>query len=183
MSNRLLYPLCVAGVILLNACGHSTLHSRIGEKQQSFVGLTPREQAMIKRGVIAVGFTADMVYMALAKPDRIVAGPGPMQETWLYQTFYAADGSSLTPGQKITSHWAEDTGGLGASAGPNGPVHRMPGTPPSAQAGWGGNLRPELVVTTIDYDPKSTHIREEAQTRVKVIFLRGVVADIQISQS
>lgn len=134
---------------------------------------------MIKRGLIEVGFTTDMVYMALDRPDRIVNGPGPQQETWIYQTYYAPDGSSLIPSQKITSHWVEDTGGLGATSSPNGPPHRIPDTPPSD---LGGNLRPHLIVTSVDYDHLNRQVKDPAQTRVEVIFLRGSVADIRISR-
>ncbi|QYM79305.1 hypothetical protein K0B96_01415 [Horticoccus luteus] len=166
-----------------SGCAHQTLESRVATKAELFAQLSPREQAMIKRGQIAIGFTSDMVLLALAKPDRIVAGPGPQQETWLYQTYYQADGSDLIPGQKLVTHWAEDTGGLGGTAGKNGPIARMPGTPPSAAAGWSGRTHDEAVTTTIEYDPHTTQVRDQAHSRVQVIFLRGVVADIRISQS
>lgn len=167
----------------LGGCAHETFSARVETKSELFAQLSPPEQAMIKQGRIAIGFTSDMVLLALAKPDRIVAGPGPQQETWFYQTYYNADGSDLTPGQRIVTHWSEDTGGLGGTAGANGPVQRMPGAPPSAAAGWGGRTRDEAATTTVEYDPNSTQIREQTHSRVQVIFLRGIVADIRISQA
>lgn len=181
---RLCLALSLAAVATSwSGCAHQSLESRVETKPELFARLMPHEQAMIKQGQIAIGFTADMVLLALAKPDRIVAGPGPQQETWFYQTYYNADGSDLTPGQRIVTHWSEDTGGLGGTAGQSGPIARMPGTPPSAAPGWSGRTHDEAVTRTIEYDPNRTQIREQTHSRVQVIFLRGFVADIRISQA
>ncbi len=74
----------------LALAGCSTVDSRIREKAAVFNQLSPADQARIRQGIIAVGFTPDMVYMALGNPTEIrlhtiAAG----QETlWIYSTYY-----------------------------------------------------------------------------------------------
>lgn len=167
-------------LILFAGCAATQTASSQTEAQQTlFSRLSPRDQAMIKRHQIAVGFTTDMVLLALDKPDRVVAGPGPQQETWLYQSYYASDGSSLTPSQRIVTHYAADTGGLGGTGGSGGPIARMPNTPPSGPAG-GQN---QTNTYTVEYDPSLFQEKTSAQSRVSVIFLRGSVADIRVESN
>jgi hypothetical protein len=172
MKTRCLISLAALG--LLSACAHNSMESQIPDREAALARFSLREQSMIKRGLIAVGFTQEMVYLALAKPDRVVTGPGPQQESWFYTAHYAADGSSLIPAQRIVTHWASDTGGLGATSSPSGPVHRMPGSPPNAPT------HPELNTFTVEYDPTLFQERTQANNRITVIFLRGVVADIRV---
>ena len=167
------------GFLLFVGCSHPTTVSGVKNPRELLAQLTPHEQALIKRGRIAIGFTTDMVYLALDKPDRIVTGPGPMQETWIYRSYYEADGSSIAPGQKINSHWVEETGGLGSSANKDGPSSHIRGAVPVPTNG-ASNLQLNAVTTTVDFDPRSTTIREEGHARTEVRFLRGVVADIRI---
>lgn len=102
----------VALVSFLNAgCTISTLESRIHEKNTAFARITPRQQAMIKQGLIGSGFSRDMVYMALDKPDRIVPGPGPQQETWVYLKTETSGGSPLMPVKIVTHENGGSSGG------------------------------------------------------------------------
>lgn len=58
----------VLGALLLTGC--ATPRSRIQEFQTVFDSLDPAQQELIEAGQIDIGFTEDMVYMALGKPDR-----------------------------------------------------------------------------------------------------------------
>lgn len=52
------------------ACGCSTTSSRIQKNQQLFDTLPADAQANIRAGKVAIGYTPEMVQMALGDPDR-----------------------------------------------------------------------------------------------------------------
>lgn len=53
-------------IVLLSAC--STTSSRIKQQQELFDNYPPATQAAIENGEVRVGFSTDMVQMALGKP-------------------------------------------------------------------------------------------------------------------
>lgn len=62
--------------------------SRIRQNPELFAQLDPVEQDAVRRGEVAVGFTSDMVRLALGEPDRVetrtdIAG----SEIWNYTTY------------------------------------------------------------------------------------------------
>jgi outer membrane protein assembly factor BamE (lipoprotein component of BamABCDE complex) len=89
MTMRLKQIIFFAGLLLALA-GCSTIDSRIGEKQEVFDRLDPRVQAKIREGIVQVGYTQDMVYIALGQPDarhEKVTAKGD-ETTWIYKTYY-----------------------------------------------------------------------------------------------
>jgi hypothetical protein len=81
--------LSFAGLMLALAGCH-TIDSRISEKQDIFNRLDPQVQAKIRQGIVEVGYTEDMVYIALGAPDARhdkVTGKGD-ETTWIYKTYY-----------------------------------------------------------------------------------------------
>lgn len=73
--------------LILSACV-STPASRIAENQDYFDSLPLADQARIRSGQIDIGFTPDMVRLALGEPSRILVRrqadtPAPL-EVWLY---------------------------------------------------------------------------------------------------
>jgi hypothetical protein len=87
MKNPLPY-LLLLGAALLGGC--STVQSRIEEKSAVFNSLTPEEQARLRQGVINVGDTSDMVYIAMGKPDdvRERTSASGIETTWVYKAYY-----------------------------------------------------------------------------------------------
>ena len=81
-------PILLSAIALLGAC--STVNSRISEKSAVFSSLDPNTQAKISHGDIDIGFTPDMVYMALGNPDvrRESITANGQTETWIYRTYY-----------------------------------------------------------------------------------------------
>ncbi len=78
---------CLCLLLALGFAGCSTPDSRIQKNQASFSQLSPADQERIRRGEVAVGFTADMVTMALGEPDRRftrTTDRGTV-EVWAYQ--------------------------------------------------------------------------------------------------
>lgn len=81
------FSLAAAGLLL---AGCSTINSRINEKGSVFYSLDAESRAKIEHGDIAIGFTPDMVYMALGKPDtkRFRTTADGTAETWVYGAYY-----------------------------------------------------------------------------------------------
>ncbi len=82
--NKLLAP--VALVCALAFAGCSTPDSRIERNQAAFSRFPPAVQANIRAGQIGIGYTTEMVQMALGRPDRIHRRQSAEGETevWVY---------------------------------------------------------------------------------------------------
>lgn len=88
MKKIIQLPLLLAAVLLLGAC--STISSRIDEKAPVFYSLDPTTRAKIAHGDVDLGFTPDMVYIALGAPDvtRHQVSAGGQTEQWIYRSYY-----------------------------------------------------------------------------------------------
>lgn len=87
--------------------GCSTVDSRIKEKPDVFTKLDPVIQAKIKQGIIDLGFTPDMVYIALGKPDEIRerTGGGGRETVWKYNTYYDRYDGTVHAGYRRFVYW------------------------------------------------------------------------------
>lgn len=81
--------LLLAFVALLAGC--STFERRAEEKAATFETLSPEEREKLKRGVIELGNTPDMVYIALGRPDQTreteTADKG-RETVWIYNRYH-----------------------------------------------------------------------------------------------
>jgi len=85
MKTFFILPLLAASPLLFLCGGCSTtIADRIGAYQGIFNSLTPDEQANIKQGRVAVGYTQNMVYMALGKPSLVGTNHATNEIAWLY---------------------------------------------------------------------------------------------------
>lgn len=76
--------------------GCQSVNDRIKEKPAAFAQADAAAQDKIKQGIIDLGFSEDLVYLALGKPDqkRESIGPTGKTVTWIYNTYYQRyDGS------------------------------------------------------------------------------------------
>lgn len=75
----------------------SGIPARIAEKSAAFAKLTAAQQAKVEAGVIEVGFTKDMVYMALGRPNeaRTVTLPEGRETTWTYRNVVLPQATNL----------------------------------------------------------------------------------------
>jgi hypothetical protein len=88
----------------LAACGTmSTIESRSQEQSATFAAASPREQNMMKRGLVAAGFTPNMVYVAIDKPDTITKSEDGRSERWIYKNFGQVPGSPVMGATKVTT--------------------------------------------------------------------------------
>jgi hypothetical protein len=100
----------------------STRATRIQENAALFASLDPFTQKVIKEGFFAHGFTPELTYMSLGKPNRVTTAEsenGPVQ-VWKYRNFVygnvegAMKLSANTPGSK-------PYGPILSSSAPGGP--------------------------------------------------------------
>ncbi len=97
MKTRFL-PLLFAGAALLLAAGCQSVESRIKEKPDVYANVDKATQDKIKQGIIDLGYSEDMVYIALGNPDqkresKTAAGSSV---TWIYNTYYTRyEGSTM----------------------------------------------------------------------------------------
>ena len=83
--NRLFALTCLA--LLLGGC--STIPSRIEEKSAAFAALDADTQNKIRRGQVEVGYSPDLVYIALGTPDERLTktSTSGTTETWIYNSY------------------------------------------------------------------------------------------------
>ncbi len=97
--SRLFAPIVVAfACVCLAAC--STPDARIKRNQAVFDALPPAEQALIREGKVAIGFTPDMVRLAVGDPDQrwTRTDAAGTTEVWSYTTYDNAVGRPLYRG-------------------------------------------------------------------------------------
>jgi len=78
---------CLAALML---AGCNTVEDRIEEKATVFNALPAEAQSRIKQGLVDVGYTQDMVYIAMGEADRVTErSTGEGNETvWIYNNYY-----------------------------------------------------------------------------------------------
>ena len=89
MNRRLITTfMLAAGFGFLTGC--QSVNDRIREKPAVFAALDAATQNNIKQGIIDIGYTEDMVYLALGKPDQIRESTRTdgKTTTWIYSTYY-----------------------------------------------------------------------------------------------
>lgn len=111
----------VSTVLGLTGCANPR-ETRIQEGAALFRTLQPAEQALIREGLVDVGFTREMVRLALGEPTRssLAQTPQGPTETLVYRNVLQSPGSA----QKLAfdTPTARPTGGVMTSAAaPGGP--------------------------------------------------------------
>lgn len=88
----------VAALVFVSAC--STPETRIAKQPELFNSLTPEQQQLIREGRVGLGFTPDMVKLALGDPDRVREriDQSGRSEVWSYVHYESADGMLLYRG-------------------------------------------------------------------------------------
>lgn len=85
---KLILMTLAAATLALGGC--NTVKTRIEEKSAVFNSLDPQTQARIRQGLVDVGYTTDMVYIAMGKPDEVkdrVTADGH-ETTWIYNSYW-----------------------------------------------------------------------------------------------
>lgn len=89
MKTRLALVLATAAMLLAAGC-ESARESRIRRNPHIYNQLHPEDQYRIQQGMIDLGYTPDMVYLALGAPDerREILTADGVRQTWIYSTYY-----------------------------------------------------------------------------------------------
>ena len=77
-------------LLALLFAGCSTIPSRIEEKSAAFAAADPAMQEKVRKGAVEIGYPADLVYIALGKPDdqiNTITKHGE-DETWIYHSYH-----------------------------------------------------------------------------------------------
>lgn len=88
MKSRILTTLLIGTLAFLTGC--QTVDDRIKQKPEVFASVDRATQDKIKQGIIDIGYSEDMVYLALGAPDqkRESATATGRSVTWIYNTYY-----------------------------------------------------------------------------------------------
>jgi len=80
--------------------GCSTPEARIQKNPEIFAKLSPSDQQLIREGKVGLGFSPDMVKLALGDPDRVFTRTDAQgtNESWSYTTYETDDGMLLYRG-------------------------------------------------------------------------------------
>ena len=91
--------LCIA-LMGLWLAGCATPDARIKKNQVLFDSLPAEAQAQIREGQVALGFTPEMVKLAVGEPDRraVRTDAAGRTEVWSYTRYEAADGLPVYTG-------------------------------------------------------------------------------------
>ncbi len=166
----------VSAFVLLTGCQLTPVaqtKKRIQEKSEAYSRLTLTQQADVMGGAIQRGNTADMVYLALGKPKKIVTSADGVKAMWVYEEFYATN-------SYIASQVNSPSGAGGESNG-NGYVTGLVG----ANGGRGGPSRStqEIGSQGTGSRPVASQFLIPAELKSKtvyVFFFRGRVAEIKL---
>lgn len=87
MTRFRLLPVALA-VLLLAGC--NTFERRARQNPSLFAALSPEQRAKLQHGVIEIGNTPDMVYLALGAPDekRETTTAAGREELWIYNSYH-----------------------------------------------------------------------------------------------
>lgn len=92
--------LLFATALLALLAGCSTPEARIQRNPEAFARLAPEEQQLVREGKVAIGFTPEMVRLALGNPDRVYTrtDANGVSESWSYTTYETDSGMMLYRG-------------------------------------------------------------------------------------
>jgi len=134
----------------ITGCESDSSSARIQEKSAVYATLKPWQKKNIDKGVVALGFTPDMVYMAIGNPStKTPIGAGEM---WIYKNYYpSAAAEQVRVTFNTESHYANSSNLAPGMPGSNAPSGSRAGksTPSNSQTSGpqGGSIEPADLVS------------------------------------
>lgn len=110
MKTSKLFLLAITAFLAVWTVGCSTPAARIRKNPETFARLTPDEQTMIRNGQIGLGFTPEMVRLALGEPDHIHTRTDQTgtSEIWSYTSDDTPDGIGFYGWYHRSGYWGWD---------------------------------------------------------------------------
>ncbi len=95
---KTILTLCITALLFLSGC--NTPEARIKREPALFASLSPADQQLIREGKVAIGFTPEMVKLAVGEPDRVYTrtDANGTSESWSYTTYESTGGVFLYRG-------------------------------------------------------------------------------------
>ena len=94
--------LLAAALLALAGCETvSTIASRSKEMSASLTAASPVQRELVSRGLIDLGFSSNLVFIALDKPDSISRAEDPKITRWIYRNFQQVPGNAVMGGTKV----------------------------------------------------------------------------------
>jgi hypothetical protein len=136
-----------AATVFISAC-QSARDTRAQEKADVLRMQSPEVQAKVRTGLIETGFTTELVYIALGRPDRTSTGKGDSGPTtaWYYRNFPVSGTNAAATGMNVPGARTQN-GGLASANAPGGSGSISRTGPSGVQAGI-GNV-PDVAVATL----------------------------------
>ena len=137
--------------LLLTGCESDNSSSRIQEKSAVYATLKPWQKKNIDKGIVAMGFSPDMVYMAIGNPDT--KQPEGTGEMWTYKHYYPTVGADQVKYTMNTEqHYANSSNlapGMPGSLAKTGPQagSRTPTSISQTGGPQGGSMEPADMVS------------------------------------
>jgi len=122
MKNRLALLAALVAIMLVAGCETSGITNRIQEKSVVFNNLAPWQRRDIQNGVVDVGFSTDMVYMALGKPSKIVTSANGKETVWTYNNYYPPTARHEVQMEHVTAGGADYKGSYVSANSPRSGV-------------------------------------------------------------
>ena len=99
--------LCSAALFVVVLAGCDTFEHRSQEKAATFESLAPAEREKLKRGVIEIGNTPEMVYIALGRPDEKHESTtaGGRATVWTYNSYHQEYEGNVRAGYRRVLVW------------------------------------------------------------------------------
>lgn len=151
MKKLLTFVCAVLALAVLVTESAASLSSRKKEKAALYASLKPWQKKNVDRGVVALTFTPDMVYMAVGNPSE--KKPVKDGELWVYKNYYPSEGAekvkyTLTTERNMDHNviggmLTESTGGIASTTRPAGSTQGGGSTSISHTGGpQGGSMEP-----------------------------------------
>lgn len=100
------FLISIAALAFFSGC--STPEARINKNPEAFAKLTTEDQQRIREGKVAIGFTPEMVKLALGEPDKVFTrtDANGVNESWSYTT-YESDGGVMLYRGFYHRYWSD----------------------------------------------------------------------------
>ncbi len=126
MRRPLVSALLSSVVLLTTGCVTSTPQSRISQHREAYSRFLSEAQRKISAGEVDIGFTEEMVTLALGKPGRKFTHTGPEGESEVWVYFKREPHGSVSFGVSSGGYSGVNTGiSLSTAANPDDEVMRV----------------------------------------------------------
>ena len=172
--------------LFVTGCDTDYVSARIQEKSATYATLKVSEKRFIEKGVVATGFTPDMVYMAVGNPSKVEplqTTDGSKAELWTYNQYYpTVDAAHIEYAAYTSDSPYQRSKTVPQVSGYDGDIEYQ-GHQPPAGMGRGGDGAGSSIATTGSPEGGTIEPAELQACTLVVLFHEGKVAKLGLKQS